>query len=278
MTDVPQVALNDGTSLPLVGFGVFMMEPDEVVEPLTAAIAAGYRLIDTASAYGNEEGVGRAVAASPVPREELFVTTKLWNDDHGYDETLRAFDRSMQRLGLEYLDLYLVHFPRPHHNRYPDTWRAFEKLQAEGRIRSIGVSNFGVEELDRLAAECSVVPAVNQVELHPFYTQEELRAAHAERGIVTQAWSPLGRNQGLLQHPEVVAIAAAHDRTPAQVVLRWHLQLGVVTIPKSARPERVRANLDIFGFALDGLEMARLGALGPTIRCNPVPGTLFDVS
>lgn len=278
MTDVPQVALNDGTSLPLVGFGVFMMEPAEVVEPLSAALDAGYRLIDTASAYGNEEGVGKAVAASSVPREELLVTTKLWNDDHGYDETLRAFDRSMERLGLEYLDLYLIHFPRPRHGRYLDTWRAFEKLRADGRVRSIGVSNFGVPELDRLAEECSVVPAVNQVELHPFYPQEELRAAHAERGIVTQAWSPLGRNQGLLQHPEVTAIAAAHDRTPAQVVLRWHLQLGVVTIPKSARLERVRANLDVFGFTLDDTEMARLSGLGQTIRCNPVPGTLFDVS
>ncbi|MGW5049917.1 aldo/keto reductase [Actinokineospora sp. NPDC004072] len=254
-----------------------MISPDDVVGPLATAIDTGYRLIDTAAAYGNEEGVGKAIANSGVPRSEFVVTTKLWNDAHGYDETLRAFDASAQRLGMDVVDLYLIHFPRPALGRYPGSWRAMTRLRDEGRIRSIGVSNFGVAELDRLAAETGVVPAVNQVELHPMFQQEELRAAHAERGIVTQAWSPLGRNQGLLQHPDVVAVAAAVGRTPAQVVLRWHLQLGVVVIPKSERADRIRANFDLTGFALDDAQMAALGRLGEQ-RCNPVPGTLFDVS
>ncbi|MCG8917252.1 aldo/keto reductase [Actinokineospora sp. PR83] len=277
MPPVPHLPLNDGTTLPQIGYGVFMISPDDVVAPLSAAIETGYRLIDTAAAYGNEEGVGKAIANSGVPRAEFVVTTKLWNDDHGHDETLRAFDRSADKLGLDTVDLYLIHYPRPALGKYVESWRAMVRLREEGRIRSIGVSNFGVPELDRLAEETGVVPAVNQVELHPMFPQDDLRAAHAERGIVTQAWSPIGRNQGLLQHPDVVAIARAVDRTPAQVVLRWHLQLGVVVIPKSERDDRIRANFDLTGFALDEAQMAALGALGEQ-RCNPVPGTLFDVS
>ncbi|WP_130797343.1 aldo/keto reductase, partial [Streptomyces otsuchiensis] len=270
--------LNDGTSLPQLGFGVFQVPDEEVDEPLGVAIEAGYRLIDTAAAYGNEAGVGRAIARSDVPREEFVVTTKLWNDAHGYDATLRAFDASMDRLGLDYLDLYLIHFPRPALGAYVDSWRAFEKLQADGRIRSIGVSNFGPAELTRLAEECSVTPSVNQVEFHPLFLQEELRADHGRRGVVTQAWSPLGRNQGLLQHPVVTGVAEAHGRGPGQVVLRWHLQLGVVVIPKSSRADRIRANIDLFDFELSEEEMERLSGIGHTMRCNPVPGTLFDVS
>ncbi|GAA2083587.1 aldo/keto reductase [Aeromicrobium halocynthiae] len=273
----PTVELNDGTTLPQVGYGVFMISADDVREPLAAALDTGYRLIDTAAAYGNEEGVGRAIAETDVPRYELVVTTKLWNDAHGYDETLRAFDASARRLGLDTVDLYLIHFPRPALGRYVDSWRAMVRLRDEGRIGSLGVSNFGVAELDRLHDETGVVPAVNQVELHPMFQQEELRAAHAERGIVTQAWSPLGRNQGLLQHPDVTALAARLGRTPGQVVLRWHLQLGVVVIPKSERPERIRENFDLAGFAIDDEGMATLSALGEQ-RCNPVPGTLFDIS
>jgi 2,5-diketo-D-gluconate reductase A len=276
--EIPLLTLNDGTSIPQLGFGVFMIPDEEVDEPLGTAIEAGYRLIDTAAAYGIEAGVGRTIARSGVPRAEFTVTTKLWNDAHGYDATLRAFDRSMELLGLDYLDLYLIHFPRPALGAFVESWRAFEKLRADGRIRSIGVSNFGPADLDRLAAECTVVPAVNQVEFHPLFLQEELRALHRERGVITQAWSPLGRNQGLLQHPVVTGIAAAHDRTPGQIVLRWHLQLGVVVIPKSSRADRIRANADVFGFSLDDEEMAALGGIGHTMRCNPVPGTLFDVS
>ncbi|WP_156755555.1 aldo/keto reductase [Actinokineospora pegani] len=277
MPPVPHLELNDGTTLPQIGYGVFMISPEDVVAPLNSAIETGYRLIDTAAAYGNEEGVGKAIANSDVPRSEFVVTTKLWNDDHGHDETLRAFDRSADKLGLDTVDLYLIHFPRPALGKYVDSWRAMVRLREEGRVRSIGVSNFGVPELDRLAEETGVVPAVNQVELHPMFPQDELRAAHAERGVITQAWSPIGRNQGLLQHPDVVAIARAVDRTPAQVVLRWHLQLGVVVIPKSERDDRIRANFDLTGFTLDAAQMATLGALGEQ-RCNPVPGTLFDVS
>ncbi|MGJ6963233.1 aldo/keto reductase [Streptosporangium sp. G11] len=278
MTTIPHVLLNDGVSIPRLGYGVFLIPADQVVEPMTTAIEEGYRLVDTAAAYQNEAGVGKAIANSEIPREDFFVTTKLWNDAHGYDETMRAFDESMAKLGLDYLDLYLIHFPRPALNRYVDSWRAFERLQADGRVRSIGVSNFGVAELDRLAEECSVVPAINQIELHPLYPQHELRAAHAERGIVTQAWSPIGRDQGLLQHPTAVEIARECDRTPAQIVLRWHLQHDIVVIPKSAKPERIRANIQVFDFALDESQMARLDDLGAEQRCHPVPGTLFDVS
>ncbi|MEO3975603.1 aldo/keto reductase [Streptomyces sp. CAU 1734] len=278
MSQFPHLTLNDGTSIPQLGFGVFMIPDEEVDEPLGTAIEAGYRLIDTAAAYGNEAGVGRAIARSGVPREEFTVTTKLWNDAHGHDATLRAFDASMEKLGLDYLDLYLIHFPRPALGAYVESWRAFEKLRADGRIRSIGVSNFAPAELARLADECSVVPSVNQVEFHPLFLQEELRAEHERRGVVTQAWSPLGRNQGLLQHPTVTSIAAAHGRGPGQIVLRWHLQLGVVVIPKSSRADRIRANADVFDFTLGEDEMELLSGIGHTMRCNPVPGTLFDVS
>jgi len=268
---VPTSTLNNGIEMPQLGFGVFQVPPDEVVEPVRAALDCGYRLIDTATLYGNEDGVGRAIAESGVPRDDIFVTTKVWNSDQGYDRTLQAFDHSLKLLGLDVIDLYLIHWPTPDRDMYVDTWRALERIYADGRARAIGVSNFTVAHLDRVVSEGTVVPAVNQIELHPGLPQDELRAANARHGVVTEAWSPLGRGHGLLDRPEVVTIAAAHHRTPAQVVLRWHLQLGVVVIPKSMRPERIRENFDVFNFELTGDEMALLSALDGPGRVGPDP-------
>ncbi len=275
MAITPRITLNNGTSIPQLGFGVFQVPADEVVAPVAAALEAGYRLIDTAAAYGNEEGVGKAIANSGVPRDELFITTKLWNDDHGYDKTLVAFDASLDKLGLDTVDLYLIHWPLPKRDRYVETWKAFEKLLADGRTRSIGVSNFNIDHLERLAAETDVTPAVNQIELHPRLAQADLRAYDAEHGMVTEAWSPIGQGQGLLNDDVVTDIAQAHDRSPAQVVLRWHIQLGNVVIPKSVTPERIRENIDVFDFELTGAEMDRLTDLGPENRVGPDPAD-FD--
>jgi 2,5-diketo-D-gluconate reductase A len=271
---VPVVTLNNGVEMPQLGFGVFLVPAEEVVEPTRAALDAGYRLIDTATLYGNEEGVGRAIADSGLARDEIFVTTKLWNSDQGYDRTLRAFDHSLKLLGLDVIDLYLIHWPMPARDRYVDTWRALERIYADGRARAIGVSNFTVAHLERVLAEGDVVPAVNQIELHPGLTQDELRAVHAQHGITTEAWSPLGRGQGLLDRPEVLRIAEAHARTPAQVVLRWHLQQGIVVIPKSVHVERIRENADIFGFDLTADEMASVSALDGPGRIGPDPETM----
>jgi diketogulonate reductase-like aldo/keto reductase len=265
--------LNNGVEMPQLGFGVFLVPADEVVEPVRAALDAGYRLIDTAKLYGNEEGVGRAVRDSGVPRDEVFVTTKVWNSDHGYDAALRAFDESQKQLGLDTVDLYLIHWPTPERDLFVDTWRALERLYTDGRVRAIGVSNFHVPHLQRLLDECTVVPAVNQIELHPGFPQDELRAFHEQHGIVTESWSPLGRGHGLLDSPVVTAIAEAHGKTPAQVVLRWHLQLGCAVIPKSSKPERISENFDVFDLDLTGDDMSALSALTEPGRIGPDPDT-----
>ncbi|MDP9406553.1 MAG: aldo/keto reductase [Actinomycetota bacterium] len=274
---VPTVTLPDGVEMPRVGFGVFQVPPAEAADVVSTALDAGYRSIDTAAIYGNEEGVGEAIARSGLPRDELFVTTKLWNSDQGYDSTLRAFDESMRKLGLEVLDLYLIHWPVPARDAYVDTWRAFQRLHAEGRVRAIGVSNFQRSHLDRLAAESDAVPAVNQIELHPLLPQAELRGVHAERGIVTEAWSPLAKGGDLLADPLVTRIAEAHGKTPAQVLLRWHLELGNVVIPKSVTPERIRANLQVVDFALTAEDMTALVGLESGTRTGPDPDT-FNVT
>ncbi len=274
---VPTVTLPDGVEMPRVGFGVFQVPPAEAADVVSTALDAGYRSIDTAAIYGNEEGVGEAIARSGLPRDELFVTTKLWNSDQGYDSTLRAFDESMCKLGLEVLDLYLIHWPVPARDAYVDTWRAFQRLHAEGRVRAIGVSNFQRSHLDRLAAESDAVPAVNQIELHPLLPQAELRGVHAERGIVTEAWSPLAKGGDLLADPLVTRIAEAHGKTPAQVLLRWHLELGNVVIPKSVTPERIRANLQVVDFALTAEDMTALVGLESGTRTGPDPDT-FNVT
>lgn len=276
MTNAPLTRLNNGVEIPQLGFGVFQIPPDEVVEPVRSAIESGYRLIDTAAAYGNEEGVGKAIAEAGVPREELFLTTKLWNTDHGHDEALRAFDTSLGKLGVDSVDLYLIHWPLPSRGRYVETWQALEKIYADGRARAIGVSNFTEPHLRRLLAESGVVPAVNQIELHPRFNQADLRAFHAEHSIVTEAWSPIGQGQGLLQDPVVTGIARAVDRTPAQVVLRWHLQLGNVAIPKSTHAERIRANIEVFDFELTAAQMGELSGMAGS-RLGPDPEQ-FDVS
>lgn len=271
MTQVPNVTLNTGASMPQLGYGVFLVPADEVIAPVRAAIDAGYRSIDTAKVYGNEEGVGKAIADSGVKREDLFVTTKLWNDDQGYDSTLKAFDDSLSRLGLDYVDLYLIHWPVPSQDAYVDTWKAFEKIYNSGRAKAIGVSNFQVPHLQRLFDETSIVPALNQIELHPNLPQAELRAFHAEHGIATEAWSPLGRNNGLLDSATVANLAEKYGKTPAQIVLRWHIELGNVTIPKSVTPSRIKENIEVFDFELAQDDVKAISALETGARVGPNP-------
>ncbi|MEU8996013.1 aldo/keto reductase [Streptomyces caniferus] len=277
MSKVPSITLNNGVTMPQLGFGVWQVEDDQAFTTVGQALDAGYRSIDTAAIYGNEEGTGKALAASGIPRDELFVTTKLWNSEQGHDATLRAFDTSLAKLGLDYVDLYLIHWPLPSKDLYVETYKAFEKIYAEGRAKAIGVSNFLPEHLERLVGETSVVPAVNQIELHPQLSQAESRAFHARHNIVTEAWSPLGQGKGLLEHPTIAELAAKHGRTPAQVVLRWHLQLGNVVIPKSVTPSRIAENIDVFGFELDDEDLAALARLDTGTRLGPDPAT-FDVA
>ncbi|MEU2311652.1 aldo/keto reductase [Streptomyces albidoflavus] len=271
MSKVPPIILNNGVQMPQLGFGVWQVPDDEAFTAVGAALDAGYRSIDTAAAYGNEEGTGKAIARSGIPREELFVTTKLWNSDHGYDAALRAFDSSLENLGLDHVDLYLIHWPLPAKDTAVDTYKALEKIYSEGRARAIGVSNFLPEHLERLIDATSVIPAVNQIELHPHLQQRAAREYHDEQGITTEAWSPLGQGKGLLEVPAIVAIARKHNVTPAQVVLRWHVQLGNVAIPKSVTPSRIVENIDIFSFELDEEDMAAIRALNEDRRLGPDP-------
>jgi len=270
---VPTVTLNNGVEIPQLGFGVFQIPDDETTAAVSAALEAGYRSIDTAAVYGNEAGVGAALAASGIAREELFVTTKLWNADQGYDAALGAFDASLAKLGLEYIDLYLIHWPTPARDLYRESWQAIEKLVADGRIRAAGVSNFQPAHLRRLLEGTSLVPAVNQIELHPGLQQGELRALHADLGIVTEAWSPLAQG-AVLAEPALTEIAERHGKSPAQVVLRWHLQLGNVVIPKSVTPARIHDNIDVFDFALGDEELTAIAALDRGLRTGPDPDTL----
>ncbi|MBY6413085.1 aldo/keto reductase [Rhodococcus sp. BP-252] len=270
-SSVPTIVLNDGHAIPQLGFGVWQVPDDGAYDAVAEALKVGYRSIDTAKVYENEAGTGKAIAESGIARDELFVTTKLWNDDQGYDSTLTAFDASMDRLGLDYLDLYLIHWQQLDRDKYIDTFKAFQKLKADGRIGSIGVSNFTIPTLEKLIDAVGEVPAVNQIELHPRFNQEELRAFHTSKGIATEAWSPLGSGT-ILDDPAFATIADAHGVTPAQVILRWHIQLGNVVIPKSVTPARIASNFDVFGFELSSDEIQQINALDtPDGRTGPDP-------
>ena len=272
MAGIPNVTLNNGVQMPQLGFGVFQIHQNRTEEAVAYAFAAGYRSVDTAAAYRNERAVGAAVANSPLSREEVFITTKLWNADQGHDNALRAFDASMNRLAVDYLDLYLIHWPAPAKDLYSETWRALEKLYAEGRTRAIGVSNFQIEHLERLFDEHEIVPAVNQVELHPYLPQTELRHFHEEYGIATEAWSPIAQG-AVLSDPTIESIAKRLGRTPAQIVLRWHIQIGTIVIPKSVTPSRIVENMDIFDFQLSTQDLGAITGLDRAHRTGPHPDT-----
>ena len=271
--NVPSIALNDGTRIPQLGFGVWQVPDDEAEKVVGEALGIGYRQIDTARIYENEEGVGRAVKASGIARSELFITTKLWNTDQGRETTLRAFEGSLRRLGSEYVDLYLIHWPAPSKDRYVETWKAMQEIKATGRARSVGVSNFGPEHLERLVKETGVVPPINQIELHPRFAQKDHRSAHQRHAIATESWSPLGQGK-ILSEPVLKTIATKHGKSTAQVILRWHLQHGFVVIPKSVTPSRIAENFDVFGFALDAGDMTSIEALDSADgRVGPNPLT-----
>jgi diketogulonate reductase-like aldo/keto reductase len=282
----PALRLNNGVEMPALGFGVFLTPLEQTAGAVDAAITTGYRLVDTAAAYLNEREVGQGIARSGISRTELFLTTKLWVSDYGHDRALRAFDTSVRKLGLEYLDLWLLHWPVPSDfGNTIEAWRVAEKLLADGRVRAIGVCNFTAEHLEALMAETDVVPAVNQIELHPFFAQPELRQVHSRVGILTQAWSPIGgvyaRSagpagepvKGPIEHPVVVELTARHAKTPAQILLRWHLQQGRSAIPKSVHAERIAENFDIFDFSLAETELTASNALDTGRRAASDPDT-----
>ncbi|MDR3088091.1 MAG: aldo/keto reductase [Azoarcus sp.] len=269
----PSLPLNDGNTIPQLGLGTWQTPEHEAAASVVAALKAGYRLIDTAAIYGNETGVGAGLRQSGLPRKEIFITTKLWNDHQGYDETLRAFDKSLERLQLDYVDLYLIHWPVPRKNRYLDSWRALTRLMEDQRALSIGVSNFQIPHLERIINETGVVPALNQIELHPDFQQKELQNYHNAHGIRTQSWSPLGQGT-LLKNETVCRIAAKHGKTLAQTLIRWHLDNGLLTIPKSVHVQRIEENFSVFDFTLDSEDMAQLAVLDkPGNRIGPNPDT-----
>lgn len=279
----PSIKLRNGVEMPQLGLGVFQSPPDQTLMAVEAALRGGYRLIDTAAAYMNEEQVGEGIRRSGLERSDVFVTTKLWISDYGHDRALHGFERSLRKLGLDHVDLYLLHQPVP--TEFDNTvaaYRAAEQLLADKRVRAIGVSNFSAKHIDNLMQTATVMPAVNQVELHPFFAQRELRAEHAKRGIVTQAWSPIGginryrpgaKTEDPFSHPTIRGLAEKYRKTPAQVMLRWHIENGVSPIPKSVKPERIAENIDVFDFTLTGDEVASIEALDKGVRSGPDPET-----
>ncbi len=276
MSGVPVVTLNNGVEIPQLGFGVFQIPPPETKAATLSALEVGYRHIDTAEMYGNEAGVGEAVRESGLDRSEVFVTSKLNNGYHAYDDAIEAFDQTMDVLGLDYLDLFLVHWPLPAVGDFVETWRAMEKIYSDERCRAIGVSNFQVAHLERLAAECDIVPAVNQIEVHPYLTNEAVRGYNREHGIATEAWSPIAQG-GVLDDPTIVAIAERIGRTPAQVTLRWHIQRGDIVFPKSVTRSRVEDNFRLFDFELTEQDLAAIDGLNRDERTGPDPDTFNEV-
>jgi 2,5-diketo-D-gluconate reductase A len=271
-SQIPQISLRDGEQIPQIGFGVFQVAPAETVEVVLQALNTGYRHIDTAAAYRNEAEVGQAIRASGLGRSDVFVTTKCFNDDHGYEQATRALHASLERLEMSHVDLYLIHWPVPSHDKYVETWKAFIDLRAEGLVRSIGVSNFQPAHLERIIAETGETPAINQIELHPYFQQRGLRHEHEQLGIVTEAWSPLARGK-LLGDPAIAEIAEAHAKTTGQVVIRWHLQLGNVVFPKSVTTSRIEENFNVFDFELSDSEMQAIDDLDAGDRIGPDPDT-----
>lgn len=273
-SSVPVLDLNDGNKAPQLGFGVFQIPDGETADAVNAALAAGYRSLDTAAIYKNEAGVRQGIERSGVARGDIFLTTKLWNADQGFDSTLKAFDASLKKLGTDYVDMYLIHWPTPKRDLYVATWNAFIRLRDEGRIRSIGVSNFQPAHLERLVKETDIVPVVNQIELHPDFAQRDVVAANAKLKIITESWSPLGQGGDMLKNDALVAIGKKHGKTPAQVVIRWHVQLGHMVIPKSVTPERIKANIAVFDFELSADEMKAIDGLDAGNRMGPHPDQL----
>jgi 2,5-diketo-D-gluconate reductase A len=273
MTAQTRITLNDQNAIPQVGLGVWRTSPGDAPKAVKTALQAGYRHVDTAAIYENEEGVGEGLRASGIKRDEIFVTTKLWNDAQGFDATLKAYDQSLKRLGLDYVDLYLIHWPSPHRGLYVESWKALARLKQEGRVRSIGVSNFELVHLEKIIGETGVKPVLNQIELHPKFQQRTLREAHGKLGIATQSWSPLGQGT-LLADPTVTAIAKKHGKTAAQVIIRWHIDSGLIVIPKSVTPSRIVENFDVFSFKLDATDIAEIAKLDVSNgRIGPNPMT-----
>ena len=268
--------LNNGLAIPQLGYGVWKVPNDEAETAVGQALKAGYRLIDTAKVYGNELGVGKALATTDIPREELFITTKVWNADHGYENTLKAFDESLEKLGLDYVDLYLIHWPTPKYDKYVETYKSLEKLYKDGRTKAIGVCNFDIPHLQRIMDECEVVPTVNQVECHPYLQQTELKKFCEEHGILLEAYSPLMNGTKVLQDPVISDIANQYGKTPAQIILRWHLQSDVIVIPKTVTPSRMDENLNVFDFELSSADLDRIAELDRNERHNSVPSDMNE--
>jgi 2,5-diketo-D-gluconate reductase A len=273
-SQVSQISLRDGEQIPQLGFGVFLVPPAETVEVVLQALSAGYRHIDTAAAYRNEAEVGQAIRSSGLDRSDVFVTTKCFNDDHGYEQATRALHASLERLEMSHVDLYLIHWPVPSHDKYVETWKAFIDMRAEGLVRSIGVSNFQPAHLERIIRETGETPVINQIELHPYFQQRGVRHEHEQLGIVTEAWSPLARGKAL-DDPVIRGIAHSHSKTPGQVVIRWHLQIGNVVIPKSVTPARIDENFNFFDFELGAAEIEAIDALDAGERIGPDPDTFI---
>ena len=265
------VTLNNGSKMPQLGYGVWQVPDEEAKPAVTTALKTGYRLIDTATIYENEKGVGQAIAESSIPREDLFITTKLWNADQGYENALKAFDDSLERLGLDYVDLYLIHWPTPKFDLYVESYKAMEKMYKEGRAKAIGVSNFDIEHLERILNECEVVPTVNQVECHPYFQQKELKEFCAKHNIFIESYCPLMNGRDVLQDEVIKELATKHGKTAAQVILRWHLQEGSIVIPKSVTPSRIEENFNLFDFELSADDLAKIAELNRNIRINAVP-------